>query len=228
MSLILQIETATQVCSAALSKDGHTVAVKELQAHNIHASSLTLFIQEIMSQCNAGFKDLDAIAVSKGPGSYTGLRIGVSTAKGLCFALDKPLIAIDTLKMMAEGFVLQHPEYSGLICPMIDARRMEVFTAVYNTGLDQVEEISAKIIDESSFNTYLEKSALVFIGDGAEKCRSAITHDNAVFDADNYNSAANMSILAQQSFENSAFEDLAYFEPFYLKDFVFTTPKAKV
>ncbi len=228
MSLILQIETATQVCSAALSNDGQTIAIKELQENNIHASSLTLFVQDVMEQAQVSFSDLDAIAVSKGPGSYTGLRIGVSTVKGFCFALDKPLIAIDTLKMMAQGFMLQYPDYKGLICPMIDARRMEVFTAIYNTDLDYIEEISAKIIDENSFATYLENQDVVFIGNGAEKCRSLITSRQASFSSDNYNSAGNMSKLASVSFENSVFENLAYFEPFYLKDFVLTKPKPRV
>ncbi|MGY4384466.1 tRNA threonylcarbamoyladenosine biosynthesis protein TsaB [Pedobacter sp. UYP24] len=228
MSLILQIETATQVCSAALSKDGQTIAIKELQEHNIHARSLTLFVQDVMEQAQASFSDLDAIAVSKGPGSYTGLRIGVSTAKGFCFALDKPLIAIDTLKMMAQGFMLQNPDYKGLICPMIDARRMEVFTAIYNTDLDYVEQISAKIIDENSFTSYLENQDMVFIGDGAEKCRSSIISLHASFSSDNFNSAGNMSKLTHASFLSSTFENLAYLEPFYLKDFVLTTPKPKL
>ncbi|MHA4894893.1 tRNA (adenosine(37)-N6)-threonylcarbamoyltransferase complex dimerization subunit type 1 TsaB [Pedobacter sp. PWIIR3] len=228
MSLILQIETATQVCSAALSKDGHTIAIKELQENNIHARSLTLFVQDVMKQAKVSFADLDAIAVSKGPGSYTGLRIGVSTVKGFCFALDKPLIAIDTLKMMAQGYLLQHPDYKGLICPMIDARRMEVFTAIYNPDLEYVDEISAKIIDENSFTTFLENQEVVFIGDGAEKCRSSITSQHASFSAGNYNSAGNMSKLSHIAFENKVFENLAYFEPFYLKDFVLTTPKKRV
>lgn len=227
MALILQLETATQVCSVALARDGVTIGLKELQSPNIHASSLTLFIKEVMDQCQVAFSELDAIAVSKGPGSYTGLRIGVSTAKGLCFALDKPLIGISTLEMMAKGWLENHSGYNGLVCPMIDARRMEVFTAVYDNSLNVVEAISAKIIDEESFAPFLEDNAITYIGDGADKCRVSIKSDKAVFDTENYNSAANMSALAHTAYTEKRFEDVAYFEPFYLKDFVFTTPKKK-
>lgn len=227
MALILQIETATQVCSAALSQDGETIAIKELQANNIHAGSLTLFIQDVMAQRGFAYADLDGIAVSKGPGSYTGLRIGVSTAKGLCFALDKPLIAVGTLNMMAEGFMKANPDYQGLICPMIDARRMEVFTAVFDASLNLVQGVSAKIIDEQSYVEQLSFNTVTFIGDGAEKCKAAISHANARFSTENYNSASNMSQMTFQAFTEGKFEDLAYFEPFYLKDFVLTTPKAK-
>lgn len=227
MALILQIETATQVCSAALSVNGETIALKELQANNIHAGSLTLFIQEVMASGGYSYSNLDAIAVSKGPGSYTGLRIGVSTAKGLCFALDKPLIAIGTLGMMAKGFLRANPNYNGLVCPMIDARRMEVFTSVFDTSLVTIEPVSAKIIDEQSFKDHLNQAPVTFIGDGAEKCKAALNHPNALFSAENFNSAGNMSELSFDAFSNKSFEDLAYFEPFYLKDFVLTTPKAK-
>ncbi|TKC09027.1 tRNA (adenosine(37)-N6)-threonylcarbamoyltransferase complex dimerization subunit type 1 TsaB [Pedobacter frigoris] len=227
MATILQIETATQVCSAALSKDGKTIAVKELMASNIHAGSLTLFIEEVMGMVGLQFSDLDAVAVSKGPGSYTGLRIGVSTAKGLCFALDKPLIGVDTLQMMAAGFMQSRPEYEGAICSMIDARRMEVFTAVYNAKLDSIVDTSAKIIDEHSFAEELNSGVLMFIGDGAAKCKDVIRHENASFSGANFNSASNMSALAYNAYSHSKFEDVAYFEPFYLKDFVLTTPKKK-
>lgn len=228
MVTILQIETATQVCSAALSVDGQTIALKELSAQNIHAGSLTLFIQEVMATAGKSYQDLDAIAVSKGPGSYTGLRIGVSTAKGLCFALDKPLLAIDTLKMMAAGFQRRHKDDQGMICPMIDARRMEVFTALYHSDLSPVLPVTAKIIDETSYQEELVANGITFIGDGAAKCRAAIVSANAVFDETNYNSAANMSELAFEAFNNHQIEDLAYFEPYYLKDFVITAAKKKV
>ncbi|MES2418622.1 MAG: tRNA (adenosine(37)-N6)-threonylcarbamoyltransferase complex dimerization subunit type 1 TsaB [Bacteroidota bacterium] len=228
MPNILQIETATPVCSVALSSNGKTTILKEEAAQNIHASSLTLFIDAAMQQSNLAYSDLDAIAVSKGPGSYTGLRIGVSTAKGLCFALDKPLIGINTLQIMASGFLSQCPGYSGLICPMIDARRMEVFTAVYNNKLVEIEAVNAKIITESSFEELLAKHKLTFIGDGAAKCSDLLTHPNAQFLELNFNSATNMSPLADRAFAAKEFEDVAYFEPFYLKDFVFTTPKASL
>lgn len=224
---ILQIETATQVCSVAISQNGKTIALKELMASNIHASSLTLFIKEVMDMSGLQFSDLDAIAVSKGPGSYTGLRIGVSTAKGLCFALDRPLIGIETLKMMAEGFTEQHPAYTGLVCSMIDARRMEVFTAVYDKDLKYVTPVTAKIIDAQSFENELSLNKITFIGDGALKCKDVLLHENALFSDLNFNSAAHMSRLASEAYLSVQFEDVAYFEPFYLKDFVLTTPKKK-
>ncbi|WP_316747996.1 tRNA (adenosine(37)-N6)-threonylcarbamoyltransferase complex dimerization subunit type 1 TsaB [Pedobacter gandavensis] len=227
MITILQIETATQVCSAAISQDGKTIALKEEMASNIHAGSLTLFIQSVMNSAGLKFSELDAIAVSKGPGSYTGLRIGVSTAKGLCFALDKPLIAIDTLQMMAGGFLKAEPLHEGLVCPMIDARRMEVFTAVFDAQLDYVSPVEAKIIDEQSFESLLTAQKVTFIGDGAAKCAETLQHENAHFSTANFNSAGNMSALAMAAYTQGKFVDVAYFEPFYLKDFVFTTPKKK-
>lgn len=227
MPTILQIETSTQVCSAAISVDGNTIACKEAMAQNIHAGSLTLFIDEVVKASGLTYADLDAIAVSRGPGSYTGLRIGVSTAKGLCFALDKPLIGVDTLNMMAQGFLAQHPAYRGLVCPMIDARRLEVYTALYTAVGEILEPVSAKIIDSSSFQNYLDAQEVTFIGDGAAKCAEILSAPNSTFSEANYNSASNMSPLAYKAFCSAAFEDVAYFEPFYLKDFVFTTPKKK-
>jgi tRNA threonylcarbamoyladenosine biosynthesis protein TsaB len=225
MPTILQIETATQACSAAISKDGKTVAVKELIAHNIHAGSLTLFIDEVIHAAGIKYAELDAVAVSKGPGSYTGLRIGVSTAKGLCYALDKPLIGVDTLQMMAEGFLQLNTGYNGLVCPMIDARRLEVFTALFDASGNLVLPVEAKIIDGSSFQHELNSAKITFIGDGAAKCEGLICSKNAVFSDVNFNSAANMSRIAMDLFGIRKFEDVAYFEPFYLKDFVLTTPK---
>ncbi|KEQ28014.1 peptidase M22 [Pedobacter antarcticus 4BY] len=227
MATILQIETATQVCSVALSVDGQTTYLKEIAAQNIHASSLTLFIQDVMQRSGLDFNALDAVAVSKGPGSYTGLRIGVSTAKGLCFALDKSLIAVDTLKMMASGFIKQHAGYTGLVCPMIDARRMEVFTALYSVNLDCVLPVEAKIVDEQSYRHELHQD-ITFIGDGAMKCADILAHNHAHFNSDNFNSAGAMSQLAFDAFQLQRFEDLAYFEPFYLKDFMITQPKKKI
>ena len=227
MITILQIETATQVCSAAISQNGKTIALKEEMASNIHAGSLTLFIKSVMDTAGLKYEELDAIAVSKGPGSYTGLRIGVSTAKGLCFALDKPLIATDTLQMMAEGFATRYPENKGLICSMIDARRMEVFTAVFDQQLKHISPVEAKIIDEQSFEELFKDQEVTFIGDGAAKCAEALRHEHARFSEVNFNSASNMSRLAMEAFEAAKFEDVAYFEPFYLKDFVLTTPKKK-
>lgn len=227
MVTILQIETATVVCSAAVSVNGETVALKELAAQNIHAASLTLFIDEVMRTSGVSYAALDAVAVSKGPGSYTGLRIGVSTAKGICFAADKPLIAIDTLKMMANGFLKEYAGYKGLICPMIDARRMEVFTGLYNPQLAEMLPVTAKIIDDQSYADELGRYHITFIGDGAMKCSETIISSNASFSPLNFNSATHISPLAFQAYNEGRFEDLAYFEPYYLKDFVITEPKKK-
>ncbi|KQN35191.1 tRNA threonylcarbamoyladenosine biosynthesis protein TsaB [Pedobacter sp. Leaf41] len=228
MAKILQIETATQVCSVALSIDGETVYTKEEIGQNLHASNLTLFIDEVIKSSHVTYNDLDAIAVSKGPGSYTGLRIGVSTAKGLCYALEKPLIAVETLEMMANGFMTETPIYAGLICPMIDARRMEVYSAVFDSNLSVLESTSAKIIDENSYSELLQKNEITFLGDGAAKCKETLNHQNAFFNYNNFNSAKYISALAYKAFQVQDFEDLAYFEPFYLKDFVVTQPKKKV
>nr|WP_199081453.1 tRNA (adenosine(37)-N6)-threonylcarbamoyltransferase complex dimerization subunit type 1 TsaB [Pedobacter sp. ASV19] len=228
MAKILQIETATQTCSVALSVDGETIALKEETAQNIHAGSLTLFIEEVMKQASVEYSELDAIAVSKGPGSYTGLRIGVSTAKGLCFALDKPLIALDTLKVMANGFTEANPEDKGLVCAMIDARRMEVYTAIFDHSLNTISQTEAKIIDGTSFAEELLQHKMTFIGDGALKCKDILKNDHALFLDRNFNSAAHLSKLAEQAYQDGDFEDVAYFEPHYLKDFVLTQPKKKV
>ncbi|PWS29421.1 tRNA (adenosine(37)-N6)-threonylcarbamoyltransferase complex dimerization subunit type 1 TsaB [Pedobacter yonginense] len=225
MAKILQIESATSVCSVAVSVDGKTVALKEEVGQNLHASRLTIFIEEVVKMAGLALSDLDAIAVSKGPGSYTGLRIGVSTAKGLCYALDCPLIAIETLEMMAAGFLIQNPDYEGLVCPMIDARRMEVYTTIFDRNLNTLESTTAKIIDEQSFADFLHQQKITFIGDGSAKCKEAITHTNAAFSEGNFNSASYMSLLAEKAFKNGSFENVAYFEPFYLKDFVVTQPK---
>ncbi|WP_443939556.1 tRNA (adenosine(37)-N6)-threonylcarbamoyltransferase complex dimerization subunit type 1 TsaB [Pedobacter sp. MW01-1-1] len=228
MAKILQIETATSVCSVAVSIDGKTVAKREEAGQNLHASNLTLFIEAAVAAAGLTFPDLDAVAVSKGPGSYTGLRIGVSTAKGLCYALSIPLIAIETLEMMSAGFLETTHAYTGLVCPMIDARRMEVYTALYDVNLNIIEPTLAKIIDENSFSERLGVQPITFIGDGAAKCEESLRSANAQFTDINYNSASFMSALAYKSFLQAKFEDVAYFEPFYLKDFVVTQPKKKV
>ncbi|MBC7417074.1 MAG: tRNA (adenosine(37)-N6)-threonylcarbamoyltransferase complex dimerization subunit type 1 TsaB [Pedobacter sp.] len=225
MANILLLETATNVCSVALAIDGNVVSLKEEGGSNLHASNLTLFIQEVMEQAGIVYGDLNAVSISKGPGSYTGLRIGTSTAKGLCFALDIPLIAIETLVMMAKGFIDRNPAYNGLICPMIDARRMEVYTAVFDKELKNLLQTEAKIIDGVSFSNVLLANKLTFIGDGAAKCKEVIIHKNAMLCEDNFNSAGNMATLAEEAFLRNNFEDVAYFEPFYLKDFVFTKSK---
>lgn len=224
MSLILQIETATASCSVALANEGKLLAVKEINARNVHAEVITLFVDELIKQADITYNDLDAIAVSCGPGSYTGLRIGVSTAKGLCFALDKPLIAIDTLEAMAAGVrgsKAFDPDIVMLLCPMIDARRMEVFTAIFNQDGSRIKATAAEIIDESSFIGLLETNRILFFGDGAEKCRSVLgKNPNALILPEFINSAAHLTQKAFDKFGAKNFEDVAYFEPHYLKEFV--------
>lgn len=225
---ILQIETATTVCSVALATDGRVVAFKELDERNIHAEVITLYIDELITKAGLTYNNLDAIAVSSGPGSYTGLRIGVSTAKGLSFALDKPLIAVETLAAMVQGMIAAgNLEVNTLLCPMIDARRMEVYTALFDTQGNIIKPTSAEIIDEHSFYTYLQDKKILFFGDGAEKCRDVLGGNaNAVFVAGFANSATHLTKQAAEKFSDSAFEDVAYFEPYYLKDFLFTQKKA--
>ncbi len=222
--MILQIETATTSCSVALAKDGEVLAVKQVNERNIHAEVITLFIDGLMTDTGLRYDQLDAIAVSSGPGSYTGLRIGVSTAKGLCFALDKPLIAIETLEAMAYGIINQAEftiDAGTLLCPMIDARRMEVFTAVFTATGERVLATSAEIIDSNSFSDLLQNKKILFFGDGAEKCRNVLGQNpNASFLPGFENSAAHLTKKADEKFLNKAFEDVAYFEPYYLKDFI--------
>ncbi|MBC7744999.1 MAG: tRNA (adenosine(37)-N6)-threonylcarbamoyltransferase complex dimerization subunit type 1 TsaB [Flavobacterium sp.] len=220
--LILHIETATTMCSVALSIGNKLLAVKELNERNVHASQITLFIDEVMKTSRKKYTELNAVAVSKGPGSYTGLRIGVSTAKGLCFALDVPLISVNTLESMAKGVVeLNHNlSANSLLCPMIDAKRMEVYTAVFDLELKQVEEVSAKILDDSSFDNYIFNHKMIFFGDGAIKTNLLYAQKSNYQFLKFENSAAHMIDLAFQKYENKDFENMAYFEPFYLKDFI--------
>ncbi|MXV52229.1 tRNA (adenosine(37)-N6)-threonylcarbamoyltransferase complex dimerization subunit type 1 TsaB [Pedobacter sp. HMF7647] len=224
MALILQIETATATCSVALSENGSLLAYKEQTDRNIHASNLTLFIQQVMKDAGKQLAELNAVAVSKGPGSYTGLRIGVSTAKGLCYALDIPLISVNTLQSMAAMIAAETGE-ERLLCPMIDARRMEVYTAVYDHNLDEVMATEAMILDENSFSVLLEKHELVFFGDGCEKLSAILKHENASFVNDFQNSARGMNLLAFEKFSNQQFENTAYFDPYYLKEFIALQPK---
>ncbi|WP_413667521.1 tRNA (adenosine(37)-N6)-threonylcarbamoyltransferase complex dimerization subunit type 1 TsaB [Mucilaginibacter sp. Mucisp86] len=224
MSLILQIETATTSCSVALARVGEVLDFKEINARNIHAEVITIYINELLNNTGISYNDLDAIAVSSGPGSYTGLRIGVSTAKGLCFALDKPLIAIETLEAMADG-VINNPGFFAddktLLCPMIDARRMEVYTALFDASGNRVRETAADIIDENSFADYLLHHKIIFFGDGAEKCKDVLSNNaNAMFLDDFANSAIYLTERAAQKFADGNFEDVAYYEPYYLKDFI--------
>ena len=221
MNYILNIETATKNCSVALAKEGQTIICKEIAEEGYsHAERLHVFIEEIIQEAGITFQDLKAIAVSQGPGSYTGLRIGVSAAKGLCFALNIPLIAVDTLQVLASQATISE----GLIIPMLDARRMEVYSAIFNTKLEKQREIQAEVITENSFETIAE--TVYFVGDCADKCQSVLVKSNFVFlEEVKYPSAKEMSALSFSKFKNSDFEDVAYFEPYYLKDFMITTSK---
>ena len=229
MALILNIDTATQVCSVALVKDGKTIMLKESSEKNSHSSVLTLFIDEIMNKTSTKYEQLDAVAVSKGPGSYTGLRIGVSSAKGLCFALDIPLISVSTLQAMAFGVsqkIKQKSNKNTLFCPMIDARRMEVYDAFFDVNNKMVRDIQADILDENYFDKY--KETVYFFGDGAAKCKDLFSHkENIKYLAGVNASAKNMGEISEQKFLNKDFEDVALFEPFYLKDFIAGKPKVK-
>ncbi|MFV8377184.1 tRNA (adenosine(37)-N6)-threonylcarbamoyltransferase complex dimerization subunit type 1 TsaB [Flavobacterium sp. LB3R33] len=221
MEYILNIETATKNCSVALAKDGKTIVCKEIAEEGYsHAERLHVFIEEIIKEAGITLNDLSAIAVSQGPGSYTGLRIGVSAAKGLCYALDIPLIAVDTLQALASQVAISN----GLIIPMIDARRMEVYSAVFAPNLERKREVLAEIITENSFENLQE--TLYFVGDCAEKCKSVLTKENYIFlDEIVYPSAKEMSAISFEKFKKSDTVDVAYFEPYYLKDFMITTPK---
>ncbi len=233
--LILHLETATNVCSVALSEGDQILASRESSEDRSHGTLLTLFIKEVLKEAGKNSNQLDAVAVSKGPGSYTGLRIGVSATKGIAYAQNIPVTGIITLQSLTltakknqeiQNLQRVHPDL--LFCPMIDARRMEVFTAVYNDQLDQIEPVSATIVEENSFDKILRKNHIVFFGNGAEKIKGTIRHDNAHIITGIEPSAKQMVPLAIKKFINKEFEDTAYFEPFYLKDFIATTPKKKV
>lgn len=226
MARILCLETTTTNCSVALAQDGNVIALKEDMSNGYsHGELLHKYIADVLRQCECQLCDLDAIAVSKGPGSYTGLRIGVSGAKGLCFANDLPLIATETLKSLAQQVSLE--EVTAIV-PMLDARRMEVYSAIFDDRFEKIRETKAEIIDEQSFAAYLERGKTVFIGDGVEKFEAICKHPNAFFIGDALPSAREMAPLAEMAFQTKNLEDLAYFEPYYLKDFMVTKPKKKV
>ncbi len=231
MALILNIETATEVCSVCFAKDGEAIAIRESFEGKTHAKLLTVFIEKLLAENNLEVSDFDAIAVSMGPGSYTGLRIGVSVAKGLAYAANLPLIAVNTLQSIALGISNRKEQKikdNAWICPMIDARRMEVYTAFFNAKNETELDISAEIIDENSYLDILNKRQVVFCGNGASKCKSSITHKNALFIDDIECNARFMTPLAEHAFLKADFVDLAYFEPFYLKNFVATIPRKNI
>ncbi len=231
--MILCLETSTAVCSVSLVDNGNVIALRESLDGQNHAEKITIFIDEVMKEAGVAYKDLDAIATSMGPGSYTGLRIGVSTAKGLCYAMEKPLIAIDTLAAMAHGFVSNQLsafsfQLSTILCPMIDARRMEVYTAFFNEKLERTSETEALVIDENSFMELKQNNHLYLFGDGADKLASLFENENNITVVEKFHcSAAYMAKLADEAFKNKQFVDVAYFEPFYLKNFVPGMPKVK-
>lgn len=236
MAFILNIETATEVCSVNLTRDGEILVEKESSDGLNHSRLLTVFIGEIFTENNFNPELLDAVAVSKGPGSYTGLRIGVSVAKGLCYALGIPLIGVGTLDALGK-YTADHKNKfvpdstdadNALFCPMIDARRMEVYTALFNAKGEKIEPVSARIIGENSFSEYLTRHPVLFFGNGAAKCKAALTHPNALFSGPLKASARFMIKLADEKYNNNKFEDVAYFEPFYLKNFIATVPKNKI
>jgi tRNA threonylcarbamoyladenosine biosynthesis protein TsaB len=246
MERIILIETSTALCSAALAEDGVITSYRESSAPKAHASLTAVFIQEMLSERNLSLSDCDAVCVSMGPGSYTGLRVGVSTAKGLCFGSGKPLLAVGTLNTLvaqASDVILSEPSVisSGVekslsykyIIPMIDARRMEVYSAVFEiagqAGNDarQITETAPAIIDENSFSEYLEQGPCLFIGDGAGKCADVIKHPNASF-CQCFPKASAMLEPALEAYRSGEFKDVAYFEPFYLKEFVATVSKKKL
>ena len=234
MSRILLIESSTEVCSVALSNNGKIISIKETAEGLSHSELLGVYIRDILKENNFEPSQLDAIAVSKGPGSYTGLRIGVSMAKGLCYAAQKPLIAISSLDAMAD-YLIQNPSEFGvklqdntLVAPMIDARRMEVYTSLYDSKGSVVNPISAKIITEESYSELFEGNEILFFGNGAFKCKETIIHRKALYKGPEKASARFMFRLAEESYNKNDFVDVAYFEPFYLKDFVATVPKNKI
>ena len=221
MAYILNIETATKNCSVAIAQDGKTLLCKQIaESGYSHAEKLHVFIEELLLELQLNYKDLNAIAVSQGPGSYTGLRIGISAAKGLCYALDIPLIAVDTLEILARQ--LQVSE--GYIVPMIDARRMEVYSAIFDAQYQKLRETQAEIITEDSFATL--EGTVCFVGDSADKCAATLTQSNFIFkDYIVYPSANEMSQLSNEKYKKNDTVDVAYFEPYYLKDFMTTAPK---
>ncbi|MBQ4033616.1 MAG: tRNA (adenosine(37)-N6)-threonylcarbamoyltransferase complex dimerization subunit type 1 TsaB [Paludibacteraceae bacterium] len=229
MNTILNIDTSTTVCSVALSAGGECLSMRKDESGNSHSRVIGVFTQQLLQEADSNGWKVAAVALSQGPGSYTGLRIGTSFAKGLCYGMDIPLIAIPTLKIMAwavaQKLKMEDVHTDALLCPMIDARRMEVYSAVYNMELNEVEAVSAKIIDHESFSDLLANRKIYFFGNGSNKCKDAITSHNATF-IDGVNPlATDMAVMAHEAYNKKEFADVAYFEPFYLKDFIATKPK---
>jgi tRNA threonylcarbamoyladenosine biosynthesis protein TsaB len=231
--MILCLETATPVCSVALCDRTGTISVRESHENKSHATQLTLFIEDLLKEAQISPAELEAVAVSKGPGSYTGLRIGVSVAKGLAYGASVPLIGIDTTRSMFNGVINSAnakygTESNSLFCPMIDAKRMEVYYSLFDTNGEVIKGISAEVINERSFYEIPESVKIVFFGDGAVKCRGVTSHKNSVFDDNFIISAAYMHKTVLEAFDTDHFEDVAYFEPFYLKDFMTTIQRKNI
>ena len=225
MALILNIETSTKNCSVSIARDGKILSLKEINTGAYsHAEMLHPMILETLKETNLTVKDLSAIAVGKGPGSYTGLRIGVSAAKGLCFTHNIPLLAINSLEILAQSCSCE----DGAIIPMIDARRMEVYSAIFDHNYQFIRETQAEIITQDSFLSQLNKGPVYFLGDGAEKCKEVLSNKNAFFIQGKFPSAKEMALLSYNKYKDNDMEDVAYFEPFYLKDFIATKEKKKL
>lgn len=223
MAIILNLETATTNCSVSIAENGAVISLKEQDTPNYsHSEQLHVFIEEVVEKASLTFDDIDAIAVSKGPGSYTGLRIGVSAAKGLCFALDVPLISVATLKSLAYQ---RSGDTYDFIIPLLDARRMEVYSSVFDSKFNEIQETKAEVIESDSFFKFAQKGKVLLIGNGAKKCQGLLVHPNLDFDSAAVPSAGGMASLSFEKFQRHDFEDLAYFEPFYLKDFFLQTKK---
>ena len=231
--MVVCIETATNLCSVALCSGSEIISLRESNDLKSHSSMLTVFIDELLRNNNIGAKDLDAVAVGKGPGSYTGLRIGVSVAKGIAFAASIPLVGVETTLSMFWGMRDRIGKITGddintLLCPMIDARRMEVYNAIYDSSGNVVKGISAEIINENSFSEIPVSRKIIFFGDGADKCREVIKRKNIYFAEDFRISAAHMQKPVFEAINKKKFEDVAYFEPFYLKDFITSIPRKNI
>ncbi|HYG20692.1 MAG TPA: tRNA (adenosine(37)-N6)-threonylcarbamoyltransferase complex dimerization subunit type 1 TsaB [Ohtaekwangia sp.] len=223
MAIILSLETSASICAVALHDKGVLLASAELHIEQSHASKLASLIRDVTAVAAVDMKNLQALAVSSGPGSYTGLRIGTATAKGLCYALNIPLIAVNTLEVMARQMVGVNV-YQALLCPMIDARRMEVYCMVVDAALQPVQPVEAKIVDEHSFLDLLDNHQVLFFGSGAEKCRSVITHDNARFINNIHPSVITLGVMASEKLEKNEIAELIAFEPYYLKEFTVKKP----
>jgi tRNA threonylcarbamoyladenosine biosynthesis protein TsaB len=227
MSLILSLETSAKVCSVALHENEKLITTSEIHIEQSHASKLAVLMDEVKTKAGIELKQVQAVAVSSGPGSYTGLRIGTSTAKGLCYALNIPLISVGSLELLAFQMKEENPQAS-LLCPMIDARRMEVYCLVANHELKILSPTEAKVIDENSFQEFLDQREVIFFGDGSDKCRSSITHRNARFVSGVYPKASSLGLIAAEKFKQHQLEDVVNFEPHYLKEFMIKQPVRKV